>query len=120
MSKGPSPRRGEIWLVNLEPTLGHEIKKKRPCAVIGVEKRMRGEMTIVVPITGWKPKYSKCIWMINIKDNNIAGLDKESAADASQVRSISTVRFIHCLGRLSKSQLENAVAAVVLCIGFEP
>lgn len=120
MSRGSITKRGEIWLVNLDPTLGSEIKKKRPCAIIGVEHLMRNEMTISVPITSWKPKYSKCIWMINIAAGDVSGLDIESAADASQIRAISTKRFIHCMGRLSNPQLQNTVAAVVLCIGFEP
>lgn len=120
MSRVSDPKRGEIWLVNLDPTVGSEIKKKRPCAIIGIELPGRPHMTIAVPITGWRAQYSKCIWMINIKDDNASGLDKESAADASQLRAMSTKRFIHRVGKLSTSQLENTVAAVVLCIGFEP
>lgn len=120
MTKGSYPKRGEIWFVNLDPTVGSEIQKRRPCAVIGVDTYMRGQRTIIVPITGWKSKYHKCIWMINIKDDEASGLTKESAADAAQVKSISTDRFVCLVGRLSKLQLEETVAAVVLCIGFEP
>lgn len=120
MSKVSNPKRREIWLVNLNPTKGSEIRKERPCAVIGIERYMRPQMIIAVPITGWKSKYSKDFSMINIKDDNISGLDKESAADASQLRAMSTKRFVHRIGKLSKLQLEETVAAVVLCIGFEP
>lgn len=120
MSNGARPKRGEIWLVDFDPTVGSEIQKTRPCAVIGVEPYIRSQMTIAAPITDWKAKYSKWFWMINIKKDDASGLDKQSAADASQVRAMSTMRFIHQLGRLSNLQLEETVAAVVLCIGFEP
>jgi len=36
--------RGEIWLVNLDPTLGSEIRKTRPCVVVSPP-----EMTIICP-----------------------------------------------------------------------
>ena len=33
----PNLLRGEIWLVNLDPTIGHEIQKTRPANVIGID-----------------------------------------------------------------------------------
>ena len=120
MAKDSLPKRGDIWLVNLDPTVGSEITKTRPCAVIGVDLYIRNRMNIIVPITDWKPKHSECIWMSKIAADDISRLKKISATDASQVKSLSTKRFVHRIGELSVSQLENTVAAVVLCIGFEP
>ena len=82
MGSVPAPKRGQIWLVNLDPTIGSEIKKKRPCAVIGEQLFMRPRMTIVVPITGWKSKYDECVWMVKVDKNQRSGLSKTSVADA--------------------------------------
>jgi|SRR5580658_6683698 len=50
--KASHPRRGEIYLTALDPTLGREIKKTRPALVIQNDTSNRlSEMTIVVPIT---------------------------------------------------------------------
>jgi mRNA interferase MazF len=120
MGSVPAPKRGQIWLVNLDPTIGSEIKKKRPCAVIGEQLFMRPRMTIVVPITGWKSKYDECVWMVKVDKNQRSGLSKTSVVDAAQIRSISTERLVRSKGRLSTSQLDEVVAAVVLCIGYVP
>ena len=34
MARQPSPRRGDVWLVALDPTVGHEIQKTRPAVVV--------------------------------------------------------------------------------------
>ena len=50
--KAGHPRRGEIYLTALDPTLGREIKKTRPALVIQNDTSNRlSDMTIVVPIT---------------------------------------------------------------------
>jgi mRNA interferase MazF len=46
------------------------------------------------------------------------GLAKESAADAFQVKSLSTRRFQRRLGRVADVQLDEISAAIALCIGY--
>jgi mRNA interferase MazF len=41
MDRNMRPKRGEIWLVDFEPTIGSEIKKIRPALVISSELRAR-------------------------------------------------------------------------------
>jgi mRNA interferase MazF len=46
------PKRGEIYWVNLDPTIGAEIKKTRPCVIISPDSANRGgPLIIVAPIT---------------------------------------------------------------------
>ena len=45
------PKRGEIWLVNLDPTIGVEIKKTRPAIVINSNIIGKLPLKLVVPIT---------------------------------------------------------------------
>jgi len=50
---GPDPSRGEIWLVDLNPTRGHEQSGKRPCLVVSVDVFNHGPVGLVVvaPLT---------------------------------------------------------------------
>ena len=44
--------RGEVWLVSLDPTIGSEIRKTRPCLIVSPDQLNRGLRTvIVVPLT---------------------------------------------------------------------
>ena len=49
-----TPRRGEVWWVNLDPTQGSEIRKTRPCLVLtsDVLNRLRGTVVVVPYSTG--------------------------------------------------------------------
>lgn len=49
MSTTTRPRRGEIWWVNLEPTVGSEIRKKRPVVVISSDAINRLRLPVPLP-----------------------------------------------------------------------
>ncbi len=44
---------GEIWLVNLDPTIGDEIRKTRPVVVLNAGEQKSLRLAIVVPVNGW-------------------------------------------------------------------
>jgi mRNA interferase MazF len=48
-----NPKRGEIWQVNLEPTIGQEIRKKRPVVVISSDLYSPIALRTVIPLTTW-------------------------------------------------------------------
>jgi mRNA interferase MazF len=54
MTSSNSPQRGEIWLVNFDPTLGTEIRKIRPAVVISSNNIGVLPIKLVAPITDWK------------------------------------------------------------------
>ena len=113
------PKRGEVWAVNLDPAVGDEIKKTRPVVVVGSDFIKGLENKIVVPIREWHDYFGKLYWMIKINPSKSNGLEKESAADANQIKSISIKRFEKKVGRLADSTLDDIVAAVALCIEYE-
>jgi mRNA interferase MazF len=47
-------RQGEIWLINLDPALGAEMKKTRPALIINDNALGKLPLKIIVPITDWK------------------------------------------------------------------
>ena len=105
--------RGEIWLVNLDPTIGSEIRKMRPAVIISSDLVGILPLKIVVPFTDWKDRYASAAWMVRIDPDTSNGLSKSSAADGLQVRSVSQIRLTKRLGVLTPLQVAQIVQAVV-------
>jgi mRNA interferase MazF len=106
-------QRGEIWLVNLDPTVGSEIQKTRPAVIVSSDLVGILPLKVVVPLTDWKDRYSKATWMVRIDPDNQNGLSKSSAADGLQIRSISVQRLVKRVGALSPLQVAQIIQAVV-------
>ncbi len=100
-------KQGKIWLINLDPTIGAEIKKTRPAIVVNDNALGKLPLKVIVPLTDWKEKYDVAPWMVKITPDTKNGLDKESAADCFQVRSLSQTRFITRIGIVSIHILEE-------------
>ena len=81
--------RGEVWLINLDPTLGAEIRKVRPAVIVNDDAVGILPLRVIVPITDWKDKYSVAPWMVRLVPDGENGLDKLSEADTFQVRPLS-------------------------------
>ncbi len=114
----PMPKRGEIWLVEFDPTRGAEICKTRPALVINTPDVGRLPLRIVVPITDWKGFYVNAKWLVHLLPDSANGLSKELGADAFQVKSLSEERFSRLLGSVTDVQLRQVIQAVALCIGY--
>ncbi|ELR71665.1 Death on curing protein, Doc toxin [Fulvivirga imtechensis AK7] len=95
----------DIILINLDPTIGSEIKKTRPCTIISPDEMNRYLRAIVVaPMTTKSKNYPT---RIELKHNNKIGwivLD--------QIRIIDKQRIIKKLGRLSKPELQEVKAVI--------
>ncbi len=90
----------QIILVNLDPTLGSEIKKTRPCVVISPDEMNKHLRTIVIaPMTTSSKSYPT---RVEIKHDSKIGwivLD--------QIRTVDTQRILKELGRLSKPEIKE-------------
>lgn len=113
-------RRGEVWLINLDPTVGAETKKTRPAVIVCDDAVGILPLKLVVPVTEWKDRYAVAPWMVRLKPDAENGLYKPSAADAFQVRSVAQERFVRRLGGLSDAAMQEITTAlaVVLSIGL--
>jgi mRNA interferase MazF len=114
----PSLRRGEIWRVGFDPTVGSELKKTRPAVVISSDAVGKLPVRLVAPFTGWQEYFEGNLWHVQVSPTRQNGLEKESAADALQVRSVDTSRFVEKLGRMHPPRLEEVVTAVALVIEY--
>jgi mRNA interferase MazF len=87
-------RRFDVFLVNLDPTLGSEIKKTRPCVVISPNEMNRHISTVIVApmTTRGRPYPTRVACKFQGKSGQVV-LD--------QIRTVDKVRFMKKLGRLA-------------------
>ncbi|MCZ7645659.1 MAG: type II toxin-antitoxin system PemK/MazF family toxin [Planctomycetota bacterium] len=111
---GVHPRRGEVWLVDFDPTKGSEIKKKRPAIVVSSDGVGKLPVKLVVPITEWNDNFSDKAWHVRLDPSGQNGLTKPSSADCLQLRCVGILRFEKRLGKIGPDQVEE----VVLGVGF--
>jgi mRNA interferase MazF len=118
---GPTtqPKRGEVWNVNFDPSVGAEIRKLRPAVVISSDAVGRLPIKIVTPLTEWKVHFRSNVWHVRLDPDGNNGVTKSSAVDALQVKSVAVDRFVTRLGRCSAAVVEEIVAAVALVIEYE-
>jgi mRNA interferase MazF len=90
-------RRFEIYLVNLDPTIGSEIRKTRPCVVVSPDEMNGNTQTVIVaPMTTKGPSYPTrlpCIFQ-----------GKRGQIVLDQLRTVDRVRLVRCLGKLTAPQ----------------
>ena len=113
------PRRGEIWEVDLDPTVGSEISKTRPVLVISSDGVGRLAIKIVAPITGWNQSFTNNIWHVKIEPDAQNKLSKTSAIDVLQVRGVDNKRFKKQIGKASAQVIEEAVTALAATIEYQ-
>jgi len=106
-------QRGEIWLVNLDPTIVSEIRKTRPAVIVSSDLVGILPLKVIVPFTEWKDRYEQASWIVRIDPDQHNGLDKSSAADALQIRSVSQQRLVQRLGVLPSIQVAWIVQAIM-------
>jgi mRNA interferase MazF len=105
-------KQGEIWLVDLDPTRGAEIQKKRPAVIVNNNSLGKLPLKVIVPVTDWKDKFSIAPWMVKLENNDLNGLSKTSAADCFQVRSIAQERLIKKMGEIDSENLFDIKEAI--------
>lgn len=109
-------KRGEVWLVNLDPTVGAEIRKTRPAILVSSDLVGVLPLRVIVPITDWKDRYGMAPWMVRIESTPANGLTKTSAADCFQIRSISTNRLVQKIGEVTAEEIQWIVQGINLVI----
>lgn len=113
-----NPLRGEIWIVTFDPTIGAEIKKTRPAVVVSSDALGVLPVKLVAPITDWKNRYSTNIWHVQMLPTTTNGLDKLSAVDTLQIRTVDTRRFVRRVGRLPAGLMDEIAAAIAAVVEY--
>jgi len=110
--------RGEIWSVNLDPTLGAEIRKTRPVVVVSSDAVGVLPIKLVAPLTEWKDYLAQNVWHMKVLPDSMNGLTKTSAVDTLQLRGVDTQRFIQKLGSFTPEIMKSIVAAIAAVIEY--
>jgi len=108
----------EIWLINLDPSIGAEIRKTRPCVILNDDSIGVLPLKVVAPITDYKEKYKIVPWMIQLIPDKLNNLEKISVIDVFQVRSVSEKRLIRKLGVIREDDSDEAKEALKLVFGL--
>jgi mRNA interferase MazF len=109
---------GEIWLVDLDPTLGSEMNKTRPALIINSNGLGILPLKVIVPITGWKEHYSIAPWMIKIEPHQKNGLKKISSIDCFQIMSVSRQRLVEKIGEITSDEINKVHEGILKILGI--
>ncbi len=108
------PRRGEIYWVALDPTLGTEIRKTRPAVVISNDSCNRyGSRVVVLPATSNVDSLFPGEARIEVRGTPARVL-------GDQLRSIDKSRLKSTIGTLSRDELLDVEEAVRITLGLSP
>ena len=98
-------KRGEIWLVALDPNVGSEIRKSRPCVIVSPpELNFHLRTVIVAPLTS---KGFPAPFRIPVTHAGTKGL-----AVLDQIRTVDKVRLVKRLGAVSSKTLSAVLVAL--------
>lgn len=110
-------KKGDIWRINLDPTIGAEIKKTRPCVILNNDMVGKLALKVIAPLTDFKEHYKLVPWMVIVEPNSENGLTKTSVIDLFQVRSLSQKRLIEKIGKVDEAILQNCRQALDVVFG---
>lgn len=110
------PKRGEIYIADLNPAFGREIHKKRPVLVISSDVINKNFPTVIMlPFSSIVPG---AIGADTIQVSKSTGLNKDSVILATQIRSIDKNRLVEKVGKLSGEKLAEVEDSLKLVLGM--
>ena len=107
---GQYPKRGDIWWVALDPTIGSEIKKTRPCVVLSINEVNQYRRTVlVIPLSS------------SVKENPpvtiaVTCQGKPCIAIVDQLRAVSKERLQGFIEKMNPKEFENIIKSLLTVI----
>jgi mRNA interferase MazF len=116
MYSSTEPDRGDIWMVNLDPVVGHEQAGTRPALIVSVDELNHGpaELVTVLPLTTTERDLASRVRVP--KDQG--GLRKTSYIKCEEVRTISRDRLLRKVGTPHPKYLLQAMTNVRYFLGL--
>lgn len=111
------PKRGEVYLVNFNPTIGAEIKKIRPALILQNDIANRySPVTIVAAITS---QFEEPLYPTEVRvEADEGGLKIESVILLNQIRTIDKQRLIKRLGKLTPEKMIKVDQVLTISLGL--
>lgn len=112
-----SIKRGEVFLVNFDPTVGAEAKKTRPAVVVSNDvNNAHSPIVSISPITSNVTR----IYSFEVEiPSGTGGLRTRSKIMVNQTRAVDKIRLIRKLGHLSEGLMDNVNQALKLHFAIE-
>jgi mRNA interferase MazF len=109
-------KRGEIRWVNLNPTVGVEVRKTRSCLILQNDTmNQHGQLTVVIP---FRPGAKNAPYIVNVVPTPENGLDRERFLDIAQIRSVDAQRVLGLVGVLEGNYWNSIRVALDFVVGF--
>lgn len=117
MARLASPRRGEVYLVNFDPTVGSEIRKTRPALVVQNDvANEHSPITIVAAVTS---RFDEKLYPTEVLiGTGEAGMKQESVVLMNQIRSIDRQRLVKRIGKVNALTMKRVNAAIKISFGL--
>ena len=111
------PKRGEVYLVNFDPTIGSEIRKTRPALI--VQNDIGNEFSPITIVAAITSQYDDNLYPteVLIKPPE-GGLSNISVVLLNQIRSIDKKRLIKRLGKLTLTSMKQVERAIQISFGL--
>ena len=106
-------KRGDVWLVNLDPTIGHEIRKTRPAVVVQNDiGNEYSSTTIIAPITSQNTE--------KIYPMEVLLESKESMSKVllNQIRAVDKQRLLKHIGSVDSETMHRVNEALMVSLGL--
>jgi mRNA interferase MazF len=110
------PRRGEIYLVAFDPTVGHEIKKTRPAVII--QNNVSNQYSPISIVAAISSQFGDPPHPREVVIRTKSGLSKPSAVILNQIRSVDRKRLIKRLGVVDAATMRKVDEALTISLGL--
>lgn len=110
-------RRGDIYWVTMDPTVGAEVQKTRSCLVLQNDlMNQYGDVTIILP---FRPGSKQAPYAVNVKASPVNGLGRDRFLDVGQIRAVSYQRLRNLAGTLEAQYWQQIQQALNIVLGFD-
>lgn len=112
----PEPRRGDVWLVDLNPVRGHEQAGKRPGLVVSVDRFNHGpaDLVVLLPIT---TRARGIPFHVEVAGEG-SGLKERSFVKCEALRSVAKERLVKRLGTVSADVIADVEDRLRILLGL--
>jgi mRNA interferase MazF len=111
-----TPKRGEIWLVEFDPSIGTEIQKTRPALIISNNiANDKSTKITVVPLTG---RIKQMPIVVIIEPDQLNKLEKQSLIRVPDICTFDKIRLKNKIGTLSNEKLKEVDKKLKLHLGL--
>jgi mRNA interferase MazF len=116
-SKIIHPLRGEIYLVNFDPTVGAELKKVRPALIL--QNDTSNQFSPITIVAGISSQFDRVLYPTEVSiASPEGGLEKDSVVLLNQIRSIDRQRLVKKLGILTEETMLKIDRAIQVSLGL--